>query len=512
MTPRISLLIHGGERDEATHRTIDSVLRQDCPGVEVVVAGPRPTARGGAARRLRPVGVRVEHVVVPPSDDADPTGPALEAARRAAHGSMIGVLGAGDELEPGALRAVLAMLDHQPALDVLYTDEQWPATGAEGIATKPDYLPHYLQSYPYIGRLCLVRAELLTRAGGFRGGFAGAEEWDAQLRVTELTTRVGHLPVVTVARPKGPRTDDEAATSGRRAVADRVARSGRPGTVEPTADPLGVRLWWTVAEPPLVSIIIPTVGGRRTVHGQDSVLVERCVDALLEATEYQHWEVVLVTSEATPANLVPRLRERLGDRLVHAPISGRFNFSASVNEGARRANGSQLLLLNDDTEAVEPRWLDRMVSVGSGPDVGVVGAKLLFESGTIQHVGIIVTDGGTPIHPLGSEADGTGRFATKEVDVDYLAVTGACLLTPADVFSHVGGFCTDLPLNFNDIDYCLKVGALGLGVVCTPFARLFHYESSTRGHALDPWEQDFLDRQWGLRLTTDPHVQYRSGL
>lgn len=507
MSPRISLLVPGGADDAAVKRTLASVRRQRCPEVEAICGGPLPRALG---RRGRDAEVGADTGSTARCGDAWAWH--LESARRQASGAMIGVLGPGDELEPGALRAVLMMLDHLPDLDVLYTDEQWAARGADGIARKPDYLPHYLESFPYLGRLVLVRAELLDRAGGFRTGLACAEEWDAHLRVTELTDRVGHLPVIAVLRASAPRADAVAAASGRRAVEDRITRSGRAGTVEQTIVPLGVRLWWAVDEPPLLSIIMPTAGGRRSVRGQEHLLVEACVRSLREHTTYDRWELILVTSEHTPPDVVPRIRELLGDRLVHAPIAGAFNFSASVNEGARLAHGSHLLLLNDDTEVIEPRWLDRMVSVAAGDSVGAVGAKLLFEDGRIQHLGITVDDHRVPIHPLGSEVDGPGRFGTKELDLDYLAVTGACLLTPADVFRDVGGFSEDLPLNYNDIDYCLKVAAHGLSVVSTPFARLYHYESSTRGHALEAREQAFLDRHWALRLGNDPHVQYRSML
>jgi hypothetical protein len=481
VTPRLSVLVPGEPGDRATRRTVASVRSQGVPEVEVVLGSPGPDGTT-----------------------------ALETARRAATGDLVGVLAPGDELEPGALRGVLTMLAHDPGLDVLYTDEQWPAPGAEGIATKPDWAPHYLAGYPYLGRLTLVRAGLLERAGGFRAGFEGAEEWDAHLRATELTTRIAHLPAVLVTRAEPPRTDAAAVAAGTRALEDRVRRSGRPGRVEATAVPMGFRTWWEVAEPPLVSVVMPTAGGRRTVRGAETLLVEQAARSLVERTTYPRWELVLVTSEHTPDDVVPRVRDVVGDRLVEAPIPGAFNFSASVNEGARLAGGTHLLLLNDDTEAIEPRWLDRMVSVAAGDGVGAVGAKLLFEEGTIQHVGIIVDDKRTPIHALGSEADGLGRFGTKELDMDFLAVTGACLLTPADVFAEVGGFTTELPLNFNDVDYCLKVVASGRSVVTTPFARLFHFESSTRGHRLEQWEQDFLDRHWGVRLCLDPHVEYRS--
>ncbi len=276
--------------------------------------------------------------------------------------------------------------------------------------------------------------------------------------------------------------------------------------------PLGVHTWWEVAEPPLVSIVIPTAGGRREVRGADRVLVEACLRSLVDVTVGVPWEVVLVTSAHTPPEVVERCRVIVGDRLTVTPVAGDFNFSTSVNEGARLARGELVLLLNDDIEVVEPHWLERMVSVIHEPDVGIVGAKLLFDDGLLQHVGVSFDDAGRPIHVMGSEADDAGRFGSKTLDIDYTAVTGACLLTTADLYARVGGFSEDLPLNFNDVDFCLKVRALDLAVVCTNTAVLHHYESSTRGHASTVAEYGFLDRHWGLRRRLDPHVQYRSDL
>ncbi|MBX9246683.1 glycosyltransferase [Actinotalea ferrariae] len=526
MTDLVSLLVAGRPGDEeAVRRTVASALRQDSRRWELVVAMPRVPVDDLAAARSgqRPAGrtdergadARVRHVAVDVPVDlptTDLTAHLLEAARRVARGTVLGVLGPGDELEPGALAAVAVLLEAEDRPDVLYTDEQWPGEGAAGIATKPDFLPHHHRSYPYLGRLCLVRTALAAQVGGFRPGMTGVEEWDLQLRVTEAADRVVHLPVVAVSRPVPPPADEATRASALRAVGDVVARSGRAGTVEPAEVAPGVRVWWAVDDPPLVSVIIPTAGGRRTIRGEDGVVLERALRSLVERTTYERWEVVLVTSEHTPPEVVDDARQLLGDRLVHAPVPGAFNFSTSVNEGARLASGELLLLLNDDTEALEPRWLERMVSVAQEPTVGVVGAKLLFEDRTIQHVGVIFTDSGTPAHNLIFEADAPDTFGRKVLDTDYSAVTGACLLTRASLFAQVGGFSPDLPLNFNDVDYCLKVRARGLDVVCTPFAVLHHYESSTRSAHIEQSESDHLERRWGLRRMLDPHPQYRTGV
>jgi GT2 family glycosyltransferase len=111
---------------------------------------------------------------------------------------------------------------------------------------------------------------------------------------------------------------------------------------------------------------------------------------------------------------------------------------------------------------------------------------------------------------FGSEEDHVERFGHTTLDIDYLAATGAALLTPKDLFTQIGGFTPELPLNFNDVDYCLKVGAAGRDVVVTPFARLYHFESSTRGHASEPSEMAFLVDHWKLRIESDRHLNFRS--
>lgn len=510
MTATLTLVVPvTDQRGDAALRTLGSVLMQDREDWRLVLVGPdedttedSPDLPASADPRV----LRLPGVVGGP---AGWTAGALQVGLDAAQDGYVGVLAEGDTLEPGALAAVSVLL---PGADVLYTDEQWPSPDASGIHRKPDFLPHYLASYPYWGRLCLIETGLARAVGGFRDGYAGAEEWDLALRVAEQAARVVHAPVVAVTRAAPPAWDEAVADAELRAGTDRVRRSGRPGRVERTSTPHGLRTWWEVDEPPLVSLVVPTAGGRREVRGEEVVLVEHCLRTLVERTTAGRWEVVLVTSEHTPADVLDRCRSIVGDRLVVAPVAGAFNFSTSVNEGARVARGDLLLLLNDDTEVVEPRWLERMVSVAADPSVGAVGAKLLFEDGTLQHVGVGFDDSGAPIHLLGSEADDAGRHGGKTLDVDFSAVTGACLLTPADLFRAVGGFSEALPLNFNDVDYCLKVRAAGRAVVCTPSAVLFHFESSTRGHASTAAEYALIDRWWGLRRRMDPHVEFRSGL
>ncbi|NHT16153.1 glycosyltransferase [Cellulomonas sp. IC4_254] len=498
MSPVLSVVLLGGGDDATVLRTARSLALD--PGAPArLVADPGSVSPQGREAVDAALPRRVEWVGGP-----------LGARAAGAGGDYLGLLAPGDELEPGVLSAAAEYLAARPEADVLYVDEQWDAPGIEGIHTKPGWAPHYLEGWDYLGRLCLVRRTLAERVGGVADDERAAE-WDLHLRVTEATDRVEHLPVIGVTRLRPPSTDPADVEAGRRAVAARYERLGVPATVE-VADPAGyLRVWRTLPEPPpLVSVVIPTGGGRRDVRGESTLVVETAVRSLVERTTYPRWEIVLVASENTPEGVVDVVRDLAGDRLTVAPVTGEFSFSHSVNEGVRVARGDLVVLLNDDTEVVEPRWLDRMVAVAQDPGVGAVGAKLLFEDGTIQHVGIVHDDAWLPVHAHRVGADDASHFGAKIVDVDYLAVTAACVLVPRDLYLELGGFSEELPMAFNDVDFCHKVVAAGRSVVCTPFATLFHYESSSRVADVRPFERQYLVEKTVELAKHDPHVNHRS--
>jgi GT2 family glycosyltransferase len=503
MSGTISLVVLPGGDDDLLLRTARSIALDGAGPWELVADAGTTSAAGRDAvesvlrRRVRWVR----------SGGAD----GLAERGRAASGAYLALLAPGDELEPGVLSAAVEYLDARPGTDVLYTDEQWEAPGIEGIQTKPGWAPHYLEGWDYLGRLCLVRAALVEQVGGLSASAGGALEWDLHLRVTEATDRIEHLPVIGVTRLRPPSTDPADVEAGRRAVAARYERLGVTATVE-VAHPAGyVRVWRHLPDPPpLVSVVIPTGGGRRDVRGESTLVVETAVRSLVEKTTYPRWELVLVTSEGTPDEVVEVVRALAGDRLTVAPVTGEFSFSFSVNEGVRASGGELVVLLNDDTEVVEPRWLDRMVAVAQDPGVGAVGAKLLFEDGTIQHVGIVHDDAWLPVHAHRVAADDASHFGAKIVDVDYLAVTAACVLVPRDLYIELGGFSEELPMAFNDVDFCHKVVASGRSIVCTPFATLFHYESSSRVADVQPFERQYLMDKTIELAQHDPHINHRS--
>ncbi|MBI3070967.1 MAG: glycosyltransferase family 2 protein [Deltaproteobacteria bacterium] len=221
---------------------------------------------------------------------------------------------------------------------------------------------------------------------------------------------------------------------------------------------------------PLVSIVIPTKD-----HVDD---LERCINSIMEKSTYRPIEVIVVDHESVD----PRtLRSFKSERFRVVREDGPFNFSRLINAGARQAKGDVLLVLNNDTIVIEPDWIQAMLEHAARPDVGVVGAKLLFPSGRIQHAGMTVPDGEVfPVHTLLGVPDDRAAFGALAVARNCIAVTGACLMVRRDLFEKVGGFDEHYSVELGDVDLCLRLWAEGYRTVWTPDAVLTHREFGTR--------------------------------
>lgn len=504
--PVLSILLPAGSDPDEVLSSVGSaaLVRADDATWELVVAGTADALR--PARAFEQPWLRwVE------------TGPGsraalLRAALAVARGGHVAVVGPGDRLDAGGPTALENHLRARPEVDVAYTDELRDDTGRTPVVRKPAWNLAYLRGWDYLGRLCAVRRTLLDEVGGFVDDRDGAEEWDLHLRCAERSPRVDHLPVVGLLRPGPVRVPDERERAARRAaVAAHLERTGARATVEDGPVPGSVVVHRHVPDPaPLVSVVVPTASRSRRVHDRDVLLVEQCVRTLLERTAYPSWELVLVANGDEDPTVVDRVAALAGERARVVRPTGPFNFSRSVNEGVRVARGEIVLLLNDDVEALDDGWLTRMVSVLQEPGVGVVGAKLLFEDGTVQHVGVVNGDDWLPVHARRGEPDDLSDGDVGVLDADFLVVTGACLLVARDTFVEVGGFCEDLPLSFNDVDFCYKVVTSGQRVVCTPLARLSHYESSSRSTAVTAADLEMVREQWDLMALADPYRNLRT--
>ncbi len=436
----------------------------------------------------------------------------LEMAR----GEFIALLDHDDKLHPDALSFVAEALDEEPTADYVYTDEdKINRAGLHfGPFCKPDWSPERMRTQMYTCHLSVLRRSLVEEVGGFDPEFEGSQDWDLVLRVTERARSVVHIPRVLYhwrAIETSAASGDEAVKpwafeAGTRAVQAHCERIGLEARVDHDEELSGVyHLRPALTRRPPVSIVIPTNGTRREVRYEEVTLVEHCVRSIVEKSTYPDYEIVCVVDASTDPAAIAEIEEVAGDRLRLATHDGEFNFSAKINLGARHSEGDLLLLLNDDMEVVTPEWIDRLVMYAQHPGIGAVGARLLWEDGRLQHAGVLFEESGLPGHIYrGFTGEFEGYANNARVAQNYLAVTGACMMTPATAFDEVGGLSTALPVNYNDIDYCLKLRTKGLRVVYDPDTVLYHFESSSRSSEVEDWEKEALIDRWLPLTAADP--------
>jgi GT2 family glycosyltransferase len=215
-------------------------------------------------------------------------------------------------------------------------------------------------------------------------------------------------------------------------------------------------------------------------------LLGACLRSLFERTHYQDFDVLVVDNgsrEPQTFELFRACASRYAGRFAVRRDDGPFNFSRLVNGGVGAIGGPYILLFNNDIEAIEPDWLRAMLEQAQRPSVGCVGARLLYPDGTVQHAGVIVGHGAPARHAFQcAERDAAGYANRLRTVANYSAVTGACLLVRREVFAAVGGFDEAFAVDFNDIDFCLRVRNAGYHNLVVPHAELIHRESVTRGH------------------------------
>ncbi|MFB1481501.1 glycosyltransferase family 2 protein [Corallococcus sp. RDP092CA] len=492
--PRLSLLVAlAGASPAHLRECLASVEAQLYPEWELVLVGPEdgpalPEPWGSSRRQPR-----IRRVTLSgPTDVAR----ALRVGLQAASGDFVGVLGAEDTLAPHALAEVARALVADPGLDVVYGDEDRLDTRGRraGPFFKPDWSPDLLRSVDYLGRGVMARRSLVEAVGGFRDGFPGAEEYDLFLRISEASERIGHVPHLLYHRRAG--ATGQVSPEGRRALAEHLARRGEDAEVT-VPGPGRYRVRYAIRGAPKVSIIVP--------FKDRPDLLKTLTDTLLTRTKYPHFELVLVSNNSVRPETFALLDTLTDPRVVKRTWDFPFNYPAINNWAARQATGELLLFLNNDMEVVDPGWLTELVSQAQRPEVGAVGAKLLFPEGTVQHAGIVVGMTGMAGHPFWRLPDGpiVTPFGHTEWVRNWLSVTSACVMIRRPLFDALGGFDERFLLCGSDVDLGLRLHARGLRVVCTPFARVVHHESASRRTDAIPepdyWRSFTSYRPWLLK-------------
>lgn len=432
-------------------------------------------------------------------------------------GDWIQLLHAGDQLDPFALLLLADRIRADSNIVVYYGDEDQLCNDIyQGPLFKPDFNLDMMRSYPYVGRSLAFERRRTLEIGGLNATFGELAPHDLVFRSAEAfgLGSIGHLDEVIVHAGISFGTWLANPDVGGRCAAlvtahlDRlqVAHETHQGTL-----PFFNRILYLSDSRPLVSIIIPS-------KDQLSML-QRCVESLLEKTLYQRYEILIVdnNSESLDARTWLQGLEALGSdqvRVLRYPHA--FNYSAINNLAAREARGEYLLLLNNDTAVIQPEWLDNLLNHALRPEVGIVGAKLLYPDGRLQHGGVVLGLDGPADHPfIGEPGDASGYMHRLMVDQNYSAVTAACLLIRKSVYDGVGGMDEgDFKVSYNDVDLCLKVGQAGYLTVWTPYSLLLHEGSVSQNNVdMTPaeakrkrfkGEQDVMYKRWLPLLARDP--------
>ncbi|MFC1458338.1 glycosyltransferase [Microvirga arabica] len=440
---------------------------------------------------------------------------ASNSALELATGDYVALLDHDDILPQHALSTVANAIVQNPTAEIFYSDEDKIDQNGKRFDPyfKPDWNQELLYGQNYINHLGLYRLDLLKRIGGFRAGFEGSQDYDLTLRAVAATNGpIIHIPHILYhwrifqgAQTFSSTQRDTATTAARRAIQEHLAQRGEQVIVAEAGggyhrvirdDPL---VW------PRVTAVIPT---------RDHVdILRECIQGLNQATDYPDLEIIVADNDSAETETLryfDEIRSR-GVKIVSVP--GTFNYSRINNRAIEHATGEIILLLNNDISMIESGWLKEMVKHLQNDQVAAVGAKLLYPDGTLQHGGVVLGIGGVAGHVhVGVKGDDPGYFSRLKLPQDISCATAACLAVRKLVFDEIGGFDeTNLAVAFNDVDLCMRIRQAGHRIIWTPYAKLVHHESKSRGSDLEGVklqrfmkEVAYMQHRWQGALQSDP--------
>lgn len=417
---------------------------------------------------------------------------ALQAPAVVGAADWLYLLPAGDLLAPETLLLLATAANEHRDWVCAYVDEDHlhPDGNCSDPVLKPDFNLDLLRSQAYIGQAFACRADFLARQDSTGMSLDGLST-ELSFRAAEQhgLIAVGHIPqVLHHARQAQAswRRQPQVQAATRAAIGSHLARMGADAQVLGLAQAGNFRTVYQHAERPLVSIIIPT-------KNQFDIL-RRCIETLVASTSYKHYELLVVDNNTDSPDALAYLEglaalDSEQVRILRYPHP--FNFAAINNHAVEQARGDYVLLLNNDTAVVQADWLEQLLNHGLRPEVGAVGAKLLFPDGRIQHAGVVLGLRGPADHPfIGAAPDAAGYQDRMLVDQDYPVVTAACMLVRRGVYLEVGGMDEQhFKVSYNDVDLCLRIREAGYLTVWTPHAVLMH-EGSVSQNQVDTAAQE----------------------
>lgn len=437
-----------------------------------------------------------------------------------AKGEFVSLLDHDDLLLPNALYETVVKINEHPNADLIYSDEDKLEQDKYHVEPffKPDWSPDFLNSCNYITHFATIRTSVMKEINGFTPGTQGAQDWDLFLRISEYTAKIYHIPKILYTWRKSETSTAMSADSKpyayinqKTVLRNSIVRRKENAFID--AHPaLGFwRVKYSIKKTPIVSIIIPTKDNFK--------LISQCIDSILSESSYPYFEIVVVDTGSTDQK-VHKYYEKITkdtDQIKIVKWDKPFNFSGACNFGANKSKGEYLLFLNNDTQVLPEHsdWIQGLLEHAQHNDAGMVGPKLLFPNGTIQHAGVVLSKRDIAYHPF------YGQPETLDI-ANYIyianvrntaAVTAACSMVSRKKFDEVGGFDTTLRVTYNDIDLCLKLLDKGYRNIYNPFVVLVHHESMSVGkiQSSDRDQSEYqeakklMDKRWSKYLENDPY-------
>jgi GT2 family glycosyltransferase len=436
---------------------------------------------------------------------------ATNSAIELATGEFMCLMDNDDEIAPNALYEFASLLQQDGRIDMIYSDEDKLDMQGKRYEPffKPDWSPETLEGCMYTAHFACYRMSIVRELGGFRVGYDGAQDYDFVLRFTERAKKIAHVPKILYHWRAIPGSTaatmdakDYVMDAAVRSLRDRAERVNGGGKVKLGRYAGSFDVRYTIQGAPLVSIVIPSAGREAVVRGSSVDLLSNVVKSIHEKNTYHNFEIIIVDN----GDLRPETIKALSPyNCSYVHFEGSFNIATKMNMGAKKSKGDYLLFMNDDIEVRADDWMECMLQLAQRPGIGAVGAKLHFENGKIQHVGVAFWNG-LPDHIRREfpEMD-PGHFFSTCSNRNYLAVTGAVLLTKRSTFEKVNGFDERFAVNYNDVDYCLKVFENDERIVFASGAELYHFESISRERIVAEEEINLFRSKWRELVSSDPY-------
>lgn len=424
----------------------------------------------------------------------------------------------GDRLPPEALYQYARHINEfKAATHLIYSDDDCIHDDGHHYNPrfKQDWNRDTLMAQPYIGNSYVIKASYVYSAGGWKAAYQTAHEYELLLRMSnDSNAKVVHLPFIGYhilsgsicdnSQPSGKQFYEDA----RKAITDTASAIGEMGTVKTIEGNGGFSIRYQLTAKPLVSIIIPT---------KDKIdILHTCIESIFQKSTYTAFEIVLLDNNSSEPAFFEQLAQwekKEPERFKCVRTEHPFNFAYLMNLGAQHSKGEYLILLNNDTEVITPDWIEAMLEQAQRKSIGVVGIKLLYPNNTIQHAGVVIGLGGGAGHVFPGRTPNAVTYMNYLNNItNYSALTAACIMIKKSKFDEVSGFDESYAVEFNDVDFCLRVKEKGYQNVYIPHAVLYHYESISRGHPLANSvsynrhlaELDRLKSRWRQMMINDP--------